>query len=164
MEKYRVENVNIKDWVDRGIVTASPGAAIDYDFIMNDIVDSSTRFKVAEIAYDNWQSKKLIDSLDEMMPNTVFAKKEQSLKHMSAPSKEFERLIIEDKIIDPNPVMKWMVGNAVVQPDANNNYKPLKIYKSSTKRIDGVITSIMAIERANANEGSTNFEDILNLF
>jgi phage terminase large subunit-like protein len=34
IEKYRVENINIKDWVDKGIVTASPGAAIDYDFII----------------------------------------------------------------------------------------------------------------------------------
>jgi phage terminase large subunit-like protein len=167
MEKYRVENINIKEWIDRGIVTASPGAAIDYDLIMNDIVNDSTRFNVVELAYDNWQSKKLIDSLDERIPNTVFIQKEQSLKHMSAPSKEFERLVIDDKIIDPNPVMKWMVGNAVVKPDANNNYKPLKEYKSSTKRIDGVVTSIMAIDRANANEGSNpsgNFDDVLKLF
>jgi phage terminase large subunit-like protein len=165
MEKYRVENINIKDWIDKGIVTASPGAAIDYDFIMNDIVNDSTRFNIVELAYDNWQSKKLIDSLDEKMPNTIFIQKEQSLKHMSAPSKEFERLIIEDKIIDSNPVMKWMVGNAVVKPDANNNYKPLKEYKSSTKRIDGVITSIMSIDRANANdEPNNNFNSILNLF
>jgi phage terminase large subunit-like protein len=165
MEKYRVENINIKDWIDKGIVTASPGAAIDYDFIMNDIVNDSTQFNIVELAYDNWQSKKLIDSLDEKMPNTIFIQKEQSLKHMSAPSKEFERLIIENKIIDANPVMKWMVGNAVVKPDANNNYKPLKEYKSSTKRIDGVITSIMSIDRANANnEPNNNFDSILNLF
>jgi phage terminase large subunit-like protein len=165
MEKYRVENINIKDWIDKGIVTASPGAAIDYDFIMNDIINDAAQFKLVELAYDNWQSKKLIDNLDEKIPNTIFIQKEQSLKHMSAPSKEFERLIIEDKIIDPNPVMKWMVGNAIVKPDANNNYKPLKEYKSSTKRIDGVITSIMSIDRANANnEPNNNFDSILNLF
>jgi len=61
---------------------------------------------------------------------------------------------LEDKIIDPNPVMKWMVSNAVIKPDANNNYKPLKEYKSSTKRIDGVITSIMAIDRCQVSEGT----------
>jgi phage terminase large subunit-like protein len=86
---------------------------------------------------------------------------------MSGPSKEYERLIYEDKIIDSNPVIKWMVGNAVIKIDINGNYKPLKEYKSSTKRIDGVVTSLMAIDRANANENTnttTNFEDILKLF
>jgi phage terminase large subunit-like protein len=87
---------------------------------------------------------------------------------MSNPTKQFERLIIEDKIIDNSPVMKWMVSNAVVKPDINNNYKPLKEYKSSTKRIDGVITGIMAIDRCTVNIGNIssnkNFDDILNLF
>jgi phage terminase large subunit-like protein len=86
---------------------------------------------------------------------------------MSGPSKEYERLIYEDKIIDSNPVMKWMVGNAVIKIDINGNYKPLKEYKSSTKRIDGVITSIMSIDRANVNESlpvNTDFNNILKLF
>jgi len=63
-------------------------------------------------------------------------------------------LVLEDKIVDPNPVMKWHVGNAVVKVDVNGNYKPLKIYKSSTKRIDGVISSIMALDRCQASGGT----------
>jgi phage terminase large subunit-like protein len=167
MEKYRVENINIKDWIDKGIVTATLGPAIDYDFIMNDIVKDAEQFDIIELAYDNWQSNKLIDNLEEIIPKTTLIQYNQSLKQMSGPSKEFERLIMEDKIIDPNPVMKWMVGNAVIKSDVNNNYKPLKEYKSSTKRIDGVITSIMAIDRTNVNKtvsATTNFEDILKLF
>jgi phage terminase large subunit-like protein len=165
MEKYRVENVNIKEWVDRGIVTATPGQTIDYDYIKNDIINDAAKFNVAELAYDNWNSNRLIDSLDEIIPKTVLIKFDQSLKKMSGPSKQYEKLILEDKIIDPNPVMKWMVGNAVIKVDINGNYKPLKIYKSSTKRIDGVITSIMSIDRANANnEPNNDFDSILNLF
>jgi phage terminase large subunit-like protein len=60
-----------------------------------------------------------------------------------------------------------MISNTVVRPDINNNYKPLKIYKSSTARIDGVVTSIMALDRCQANDTeptNTNFEDILKLF
>jgi phage terminase large subunit-like protein len=86
---------------------------------------------------------------------------------MSGPSKEYERLIYEDKIIDSNPVMKWMIGNVIIKPDINNNYKPLKEYKSSTKRIDGVISSLMAISRCIVNESlpvNTDFNEILKLF
>jgi phage terminase large subunit-like protein len=167
MEKYRVENINIKQWIDKGIVTATPGATIDYEYIKKDIINDSVKYNIAELAYDNWNSNKLIDSLDEIIPNTVLIQFNQSLKQMSGPSKEYEKIILEDKIIDPNPVSKWMVGNAVIKVDINGNYKPLKEYKSSTKRIDGVITSIMAIDRANQNEDvNTNvkFEDILKLF
>jgi phage terminase large subunit-like protein len=166
-EKYRVENINIRDWVDKGIVTATPGPTIDYDFIRNDIIKDAEQFSLVELSYDSWQSNKLIDSLDEAISKTTLIRHDQGLKQMANPSKEFERLIMEDKIIDPNPVMKWMIINAIVKPDVNNNYKPLKEYKSSTKRIDGVITSIMAIERCQSGDNLTatkDFNDILKLF
>jgi phage terminase large subunit-like protein len=86
---------------------------------------------------------------------------------MTNPTKELERLILEDKIIDPNPVMKWMISNAVIKPDVNNNYKVIKEYKSSTKRIDAVVTSIMALDRCMINKNeirNTDFNTILNLF
>jgi phage terminase large subunit-like protein len=167
LEKYRVENINIKDWIDKGIVIATPGQAIDYEYIKKDIIADAEQFNIIELAYDKWNSNKLIDNLEEIIPKTVLIQYDQSLKQMAGPSKNYEKLILEDKIIDANPIMKWMVSNAVVKVDVNNNYKPLKAYKSSTARIDGVITSIMAIDRANANENSpsnTNFEDILKLF
>jgi phage terminase large subunit-like protein len=167
VEKYRIENISIRDWIDKGIVTAIPGPTIDYDFIKNDITRDAERFNIVELAYDRWQSNKLIDSLEEIIPKTVLIQFEQSLRQMTNPTKELERLIMEDKIIDPNPVMRWMISNAVVKPDVNGNYKPLKEYRSSTKRIDGVITSLMALDRCRQNEGgggASNFDDILKLF
>jgi phage terminase large subunit-like protein len=167
VEKYRVENINIREWIEKGIVTAIPGPTIDHDFIKTDITRDAERFNIVELAYDRWQSDRLITSLEEIIPQTVLIEHGQSMKDMSNPSKDFERAIIEDKIIDPNPVMKWMVSNAVVRPDANGNYKPLKEYKSSTKRIDGVITSIMALDRCRQNEnggGAADFSEILKLF
>jgi phage terminase large subunit-like protein len=167
LEKYRVENINIKEWIDKGIVAAVPGSTIDYEYIKKDIINDAQQFDIIELAYDRWQSNKLIEALDEIIPKTVLIQYDQSLKQMAGPSKNYEKLILEDKIIDANPVMKWMVSNAVIKPDVNNNYKPFKEYKSSTKRIDGVVTSIMSIDRANANGDITtnaSFEDIMKLF
>jgi phage terminase large subunit-like protein len=167
IEKYRVENINIREWINNGIVTATPGPTIDYEFIKKDIIEDAKIFNIVELAYDRWQSNKLIDSLDEIIPETILVQYDQSLKHISGPSKNFERLILEDKIVDVNPVMKWMVVNAVIKPDANNNFKPLKKYSNSIKRIDGVITSIMSIDRCQQSEReiiNKNFDDILILF
>jgi phage terminase large subunit-like protein len=167
MEKYKVENINLLDWVNKGIVTAIDGPTINYDFIMKDILEDSEKFNIIELNYDNWNSNKLINDLENKIPKTTLIQSDQSLKKMNSPSKLFEKLIMEDKIIDPNPVMKWMVSNAVIKIDPNGNYKPLKEYKSSTKRIDGVITSIMTIDRANLNDepvGTKDFDDVLKLF
>jgi phage terminase large subunit-like protein len=167
LEKYRVENINIRDWIDRGIVTAIPGPTVNHTYILEDILRDTETFAMAEIAYDRWNSDTLITGLNEQLPGVVLIQQDHSLLKMAGPSKEFERLVLEDKIIDGNPVMKWMVGNAVVKPDANNNYKPLKEYKSSTKRIDGVITAVMAIERCRLQENSgafADFNEILRLF
>jgi phage terminase large subunit-like protein len=166
-EKYRVENINILEWIDKGFVTAIPGSTIDYDFILQDIISDSKLYNIIELPYDRWQANKLIDQIEEQLPQTILIPFDQSLKKMTNATKEFERLIMEDKIIDSNPVMKWMVSNAVIKPDVNNNYKPLKEGKSSTKRIDGVITAVMAVNRCTANENdvpTTDFESILRLF
>ena len=165
-EKYRVENINIRDWIDRGIVTATPGPTVNYDFIAEDIRRDNERFDIIELAYDRWQSNSLIGDLEEILPRTLLVDYDQSLKQMSNPSKGFERLVLEDKIIDGNPVMRWMVSNAVIRPDPNGNYKPLKDNKSSTRKIDGVVTSIMAIDRCMANPegGTASMEDIINMF
>jgi phage terminase large subunit-like protein len=167
LEKYRVENINIKEWIDNGLITAIPGATIDYSFIEKDIIEAANKYNLIELAYDNWNSNQLITKLDEIVPNTILVQYNQNLKQMSNPTKQFEKLIMDDKIVDPNPVSKWMVSNAVVKPDVNGNYKLLKEYKSSTKRIDSAITSIMSIDRAMNNDepNTTNdFNSILNLF
>jgi phage terminase large subunit-like protein len=167
-EKYRVENIGIIDWINKGIVTAIPGSTINYDFIKEDIKKDSEQFNIIEVAYDKWNSNFLINDLEEIIPKTILVQYDQSLKSMATPTKEFERLIYEDKIIDSNPVSKWMTTNACIKIDANGNYKPLKEYKSSTKRIDSVISSIMSISRCNANLGNEpvnqDFNSILSLF
>jgi phage terminase large subunit-like protein len=166
-EKYRVENINILEWIDKGFVTAIPGATIDYNYILQDIIADSKLYNIIELPYDRWQANKLIDQVEEQLPQTILIPFDQSLKKMTNATKEFERLIMEDRIIDPSPVAKWMISNAVIKPDPNNNYKPLKDGKSSTKRIDGVITSIMAIDRCSQNNEipiKKDFDKLLMLF
>jgi phage terminase large subunit-like protein len=166
-EKYRVENINIKEWIDYGIVKAIPGPTIDYDYIIEDIKKDNDLFNIVELAYDKWNSNKLIDSLEDLIPKTLLIEFDQSLRKMSPNTKDFERLILEDKIVDANPCAKWMVSNCVIKPDVNGNYKPLKSGKSSTKRIDSAISSIMALSRCLENEGNNinkDFNNVLSLF
>jgi len=154
-ERYRAENINIGDWIGRGIVKATPGPVVDYGLIEADILADGERFQIVEFAYDGWHCNHLVDGIEDKLPRTVMLQYPQDMKQISPPTKRYERLIYEDRIVDPNPCMKWMVSNAVIKPDPNNNYKVIKKYKSSTQRVDGVISSIMAADRLMANEGES---------
>jgi phage terminase large subunit-like protein len=68
----------------------------------------------------------------------------QTLMNYTSPTKELMRLIMAGKIrVGNNPILKWMISGCVAISDTNEN---IRLDKSkSTKRIDGVIASIMAL-------------------
>ncbi|MCL2381323.1 MAG: terminase large subunit [Treponema sp.] len=168
-EKYRTENINILEWIHKGIVTATPGNTVDYEYIKNDIIRDAENFNMIELAFDPWQSKQLVKELETDLTHTEVFDYPQSMAKMSSASKDYEKTILDDKIVDNNPCQKWMVSNTVIYTDANGNIKPRKENKSSGKRIDGVITSIMALDRMKQYMGQTaekpgNIETLLALF
>ena len=68
----------------------------------------------------------------------------QGYGSMSAPAKELESLVLLGKIRHGNnPILKWCVGNCIVEEDAAGNIKPSKA--RSTERIDGVIGLVEAL-------------------
>jgi phage terminase large subunit-like protein len=166
ISRYKKENVNIIDWINRGIVTSITGPTIDYSCIFEDIKKDISIFHLSEIAYDRWNAFELIKLLEnDFYSSLTLIPYTQNLKSLSMPTKTYERLIYEKKIVDTNPVMTWMLQNAVIKPDANGNYRPLKPYVSgnSIKRIDGVITSIISLDRCLAQEDFVPFNSLLSL-
>lgn len=71
----------------------------------------------------------------------------QGFKDMSPPTKELMKLTLERKIAQGgNPVLRWMMDNIFIRTDPAGNIKADK--EKSTEKIDGVIASIMALDRA----------------
>lgn len=69
---------------------------------------------------------------------------------MSAPMKELERLVLDDKLAHGgNPVAAWMADNLVARQDAGN-IKPDK--EKSVEKIDGLVMLIMALDRATRHQ------------
>lgn len=143
-DKYKRENINIVKWISDGIVTVIPGTTVDYEYLYRDILADSKKYNIKELAYDGWNATFLVNKINENIPGITTIQFGQGLKEMNAATKCFESDVKEKRIVDNNPVMAWMATNATIKIDPNGNYKPLKENKSSTRRIDGVITSIMA--------------------
>jgi phage terminase large subunit-like protein len=80
----------------------------------------------------------------------------QGYASMSAPAKEFEKLVFGSQLVHPNnPVLNWMASNVAVEQDAAGNLKPSK--KVSTERIDGIVAAVMAVGRLALEQGQQWF-------
>ena len=63
---------------------------------------------------------------------------------MSAPTKEFEKFVLSEKIEHfGNPVLRWMLSSTLIKTDPAGNIKPDK--EKSVQKIDGNVASIMAL-------------------
>lgn len=142
--RSRADRVPYEAWERDGLVYATPGNVIDYTYIRAHIRRLAERFDIREVAYDRYGAEQLRQDLDDDGINLVqFG---QSFGWMSAPSKEFERLVLSKRIAHGgSPPLRWMVDNTVVKTSVEGDIKPDK--EKSREKIDGVVASIMALDR-----------------
>ena len=142
LEKIKKENINYDLWVKAGYVKVTPGNVVDYDFVKADILLIIEEYDLQSTAYDRWNSSQtIIDLQNEGMECNPFG---QGYGSMGAPTKEFEKLVLTEKIEHfGNPVLRWMLASTVVKTDPAGNIKPDK--EKSVQKIDGIVASIMAL-------------------
>ena len=141
-EKVKKENVNYDKWVAEGYVKITPGNVTDYDFVQADILKIIADYNLKSIAFDRWNSSQtVIDLQNEGLTLNPFG---QGYGSMSAPTKQFEAMVLSGKIEHfGNPVLRWMLASTVVMTDPAGNIKPDK--RNSTQKIDGIVAAIMAL-------------------
>ena len=131
-------------WVDAGFIRTTPGNSVDYDFIREEIINLSRRYKIRCINYDTWNADQLRGQLD--MEGFEMNEVRFGMKSMSRPSKEFETAWADGQFRhNGNPVMRWMCDCVTTRSDNSGNFMPVKPdRRKSTKRIDGVAATVMA--------------------
>ncbi len=139
-KKQQEEHVQFVRWVEQGHVIATPGEYVDYDYVVQRIVEAGQRFEVRAVLFDpalaQFVDKRLIDE------GFLTVQVRQGIAHFSPLAKAWERDVMRGAIADPNPVMAWCLSNAEVRPDVNGNIKPMGDHK--LRKIDLVVSSIMA--------------------
>jgi len=144
-ERSRRDHVPYELWVKQGLINATAGNVIDYGFIVAKIAELRKQYVLKEIAFDRWGAAKIVQELTELGVTVVpFG---QGFASMSGPSRELLHLVLAGKLHHGgNPVLRWMADNAVVKTDPAGNIKPDK--SKSTNRIDGIVATVMALDRA----------------
>lgn len=149
-QRVKANSVPYDVWEKQGHLMATEGNVIHYDFIEKFICDLAEKYHILEIAVDRWNATHMIQNLEDagftMVP---FG---QGFASMSTPTKEFYRLLMEGQIVHAgHPVLRWMAGNVVIETDAAENIKVTKA--KSKEKIDGIVASIMALDRCLRNQG-----------
>lgn len=140
-------------WQRQGHLATTEGNVVHYAHIEHHIQQLGTRFDIREIAFDRWGAVQMSQNLEDAGFTVVpFG---QGFRDMSPPSKELMKLALEGKLAHGgHPVLSWMVDNIHVRTDPAGNIKPDK--QRSTEKIDGVVATIMALDRAIRGGGQTS--------
>jgi len=144
-KKSRVEGVNYQEWVKAGLITPTPGAAIDYEFVEAEIRRLCKEYDVRQIAFDPWRAQKTQQNLlADSLPVVDFR---QGFISMSPACDEVERAILDGKFHHSgNPILRWNFDNVAVVRDAAGNRKFDK--SKSRDKIDGAVAALMAVRFA----------------
>ena len=150
--RVKANSVPYDIWEKQDYIMSTEGNVIHYDFIEKFIMDLSEKYHILEIAVDRWNATQMIQNLEgEGFTIIPFG---QGFSSMSAPTKEYYRLLMEGRIIHGgNPVLRWMAGNVVIDTDSAGNIKVTKA--KSKEKIDGIVAAIMALDRCIRQEGQS---------
>ncbi len=146
IEKEEVDKIPLSVWIDKGWVVATPGGEIDAGMIAKDIAAAHKRFSLIELGYDPYMAGQMAKDLRATHGITCTAVP-QTMPYMAVPTAELMNSIEHGTIRhNHNPCLTWMIGNVVGISDNNDNVRPTK--KRSRGRIDGVVATIIAMQRA----------------
>jgi phage terminase large subunit-like protein len=156
VKRSKEDRVPYQYWADQGYIIATPGNVIDYDIIEETINSTYHNHKIIRLEYDRYNATQLIQGLQEKGLNV--SEFSQAIGTISAPTKEFEKLVYSGKIKhDGNPAVAWMLASCVIYADANEN---IKVHKGRSgangRRVDGIIALINALGGSMSTPEETN--------
>jgi phage terminase large subunit-like protein len=150
LERARRDRVPYDVWVKDGLLTVSPGRALDYDFVAQTIVPVFSKWNVRSFAYDRWQYEHFKQALARQDYHPEFPEDiGQGFKTMTPAIRTFETVALEGRIRHgKHPILTWNFSNARAKVGDAGERKLTKA--KSTGRIDGAVATIMALFAANA--------------
>lgn len=152
-ERIKRDHAPYDRFVREKHLIATPGNAVDYDFVEARLLAMNELYDVQALCPDPWNSRMLTQRLDKA--GMTIIEVSQTMAGHSPAMKELERLMKTGQYTHENhPVARWCFGNVQVAVDGNGNIKPMK--NKSIEKIDLTVAEInaMAIAMLKENEAS----------
>lgn len=123
-----------KDWKASGSLIITPGAVVDYDYILDylDAVYEKNKWRKGELAFDRALATWLMTQSEKH--GFTPAEIPQGMLTLGAPTKDFRDQVYDKKVIHDDPMLTWAMGNAICDEDKNKNVMLNK--QKSKEKID----------------------------
>jgi len=152
------DKVPYEQWSKAGFIDLTPGAVTDYGYIRNKIAEIRERFDLRKLLYDPYNASQFAHDLEA--DGLTIEECPQTYTNLNEPTKEFERLIIANRIEHPgNKCMDWQVSNARTKTDSNGNIKICKPKRGDYRKVDGPAAAVMALAGAMEPINNRSFYD-----
>jgi phage terminase large subunit-like protein len=145
------DKVPYEQWHREGFLNCSEGKLIAISDIFDKIKELAEQYDIREIVCDRYG----IDELQTRLEQEGFTviRHQQNMMGMTHPTKRFLEFVKDGKLrTGGHPILTWNAQCLDLESDSSGNVKPVKPKAFKTdKRIDGVVASIMALDRAYRN-------------
>jgi phage terminase large subunit-like protein len=148
-ERSRADRTPYDLWSRKGFLQVTPGKTVDYDFVVDRLLELFGRYNIKKLAFDRWNFSQfkpylLRAGMDEKTIENKFKEFGQGFRDMSPALAELERHLSNRRMAHGNhPVLQMCAYNSTVQTDPANNRKLVK--KKYFGRIDGMVALAMAV-------------------
>jgi phage terminase large subunit-like protein len=145
-ERSHRDMVRYDLWAADGYLILTPGATVDYDFVVVTIMQimSDRGFTFKKLGCDPWRFDVFKSSVDRAEVEFPLVKIGQGYKYMSPAIEKVEELFLGDKLKHlENPVQTMCAANAITTKNATG-FRMLDKSKT-TGRMDGIVAMTIAI-------------------
>lgn len=169
MAHKKKDRVPYDTWVKQGLIEATPGKVIDYEYIALKVQELHVLHHISELRFDRWRIEDFQKALDKVGCESHIKGKEepesdeslclvphgQGYKDMNPAIESVEDIFTESRARHGgNAVLTMCVSNTVVEKDPAGNRKFEK--HKSTGRIDGTVAMAMSMNGAELPDTEDN--------
>lgn len=142
--KEKSGNIDYFAFERAGLVTITEGNVTDMNAVRDYILAANQQYNIEALAFDRYYAEMVVP---ELIAEGIDCQKfGQGYASMSYPTKEFERLMCQGKVLhSAHPVLRWQIGCVQLQRDDADNIKVSKRKNSESQKVDGIVASIMAL-------------------
>jgi phage terminase large subunit-like protein len=157
LEHEKRDRVPYSVWEKQGFIKTTPGRAIQYSFIAEELAEINKTYTILGMAFDRYRIDDLmnamlaigldcyVDDKDNARPGAIrLVPWGQGYASMTQAVEALEVSVLERKLVhDSHPCLTWNISNAMTIGDAAGNRK---LDKAATRfRIDGAVALAMAV-------------------
>lgn len=150
-ERSRRDRVPYDLWAQQGFIRATPGASVDYEYVVAEIAEIVADLNLGAIAFDRWRIdvfEKEMERLGVSWPMVPFG---QGYKDMAPAVDTLEADLLNGRIRHGmHPVLTMCAANAVITTNPAGDRKMDK--HKANGRIDGMVAMAMGVKVAGDGE------------